>query len=167
MSKKDKLPTMDSISIKEFKKKRMAEVRAYVRNFMRGKNPDKVDHLGQVPCNMDDAVRFIIVLQDNLEEEKARHQKASDHVHELTQLMAGVAELEQERCVQISFEMAQRAREIGDLKSIVASQQEEITKLRKTICDANSNKAELYDKTLSLRSRLDAALLTIKTLMER
>ena len=167
MSKKNKLPTMDSISVKEFKKKRMAEVRAYVRNFMRGKNPDKVDHLGQVPCNMDDAVRFIIVLQDSLEEEKARHQKASDHVHELTQLMAGVAELEQERCVQISFEIAQRDKLIADLKSIVDSQQEEITKLRKAICDANTAGDEIYSKNQNLRARLDAALLTIKTLMER
>ena len=61
-------------------RKRMAEIRTYVKRYMKGKNPDNLNHLGEYPKGMNDARRVIVALQDELDKSHKRHRKASDRI---------------------------------------------------------------------------------------
>lgn len=59
---------------------RMKEIRTEVASFLQGHNPKGLPHLGDLPQNMPDARRAIIAVQDLLDTEMEKHQKATEHV---------------------------------------------------------------------------------------
>lgn len=144
----------------------MQKVRTYVKGFINGKNPDQLNHLGEYPLNMDDAIRTIIALQDMLDDSMNRHDKASDHVHELVQANQEMAqhiftsEAQHMLCHQ-GFE-AQKA----DMQKAIDNIQEELRITRKKLCDTNTDLAEILRKYDDKQHKLTAALTTIRTLME-
>ena len=68
-------------------RERMKEIRAEVKMYIEGgSNPWGISHLGELYSNQsesDDRTRMIIALQDMLEDERRRHNKATNHVAEL------------------------------------------------------------------------------------
>jgi hypothetical protein len=78
MAKNTEVTTTDD---KTAKRAAMADTRRVVRNFVyKGKNPRKLNHLGEMPVNKDEATRIIIALQDLLDTERAAHHKATTHI---------------------------------------------------------------------------------------
>lgn len=144
----------------------MQKVRTYVKDFINGKNPDQLNHLGEYPLNMDDAVRTIIALQDMLDDSMNRHDKASDHVHELVQANEEMAQHifaseAQHMLCHHAFE-AQKA----DMQKAINDLQEELVITRRNLCETNSAFENILRKCDDKQHKLTAALTTVRTLME-
>jgi hypothetical protein len=90
MAKNTEVTTTDD---KAAKRAAMADTRRVVRNFVyKGKNPRKLNHLGEMPVNKDEATRIIIALQDLLDTERAAHHKATTHIAALIEQGESIAE---------------------------------------------------------------------------
>lgn len=144
----------------------MQKVRTYVKGFINGKNPDQLNHLGEYPLNMDDAVRTIIALQDMLDDSMNRHDKASDHVHELVQANQGMAQHiftseAQHMLCHHGFEA-----EKAEMRQVIENLEAELMATRKELCETNSAFADILRKCDDKQHKLTAALTTIRTLME-
>ena len=79
---------------------RMKEIRAMVSNHLKGKAVSEdlgfLAHLGDLPDNMADARRVIIAVQDEAEDARERHRKATAHITELVHLLDHMAEFQNE-----------------------------------------------------------------------
>lgn len=144
----------------------MQKVRTYVKGFINGKNPDQLNHLGEYPLNMDDAIRTIIALQDMLDDSMNRHNKASDHVHELVQANQEMAQHiftseAQHMLCHHTFEA-----EKAEMRQVIENLEAELMATRKELCETNSAFAEILRKCDDKQHKLTAALTTIRTLME-
>ena len=144
----------------------MQKVRTYVKGFINGKNPDQLNHLGEYPLNMDDAVRTIIALQDMLDDSMNRHDKATDHVHGLVKANKNMARQifasrAQHMLCQHSFE-AQKA----DMQKAIDNLQKELMLTRKELCETNSALSDSLRKCDDKQHKLTTALTTVRTLME-
>lgn len=142
---------------------RMKEIRAYVKNFVGGSNPDDLAHLGEFPKNMDDAVRMIIALQDQLEETMGRHKKASDHVHNLIQM----SEISGRALMDSMFQGMETSERLCSQRDAATElfNQEVVRhqETRKALVAANTRTAEVVAQLHDTQYKLDAAMMTLKT----
>lgn len=142
---------------------RMKEIRAYVKNYIGGSNPDGLAHLGEYPKNMDDAVRMIIALQDQLENTMGRHKKASDHVHNLMQMSELTCTMLMDSMFQ-GFETSERLCAQRDA-ALELHEKECMAHMetRHQLAEMNSHASELQQRWQTTLTQLDAAMMTLKT----
>lgn len=151
---------------KEDPRVRMKEVRADVRAFVEGKAPEwmqDMPHLGEYPKNMEDAKRTIIALQDMLERSTERHQKASDHILNLRRMEQFTSEISMEAVKASLKEIEMRDYEIKRLKNVIEKGMAENHEIHKALCEANSRAAETENRYMQTLTKLDAAMMTLKT----
>lgn len=74
------IPTDNEVPAKEEARRLMREARLRVKRYLKGKDNQDLNHLGEMPESYDDAIRIIIALQDLLETETTAHKKATDHI---------------------------------------------------------------------------------------
>ena len=105
---------------------RMKEIRAEVKAFLKGDTLG-LDHLGDLPSNMEDARRVIIATQDLLEIERDKHRKATLHICELVHLYDEVSGYNEEMMNTIM----NQGREIMHLQQLNARHEQEIAATRR------------------------------------
>lgn len=145
-------------------RERMKEIRAEVKTYVDGANPGGLEHLGELPENMEDAVRVIIALQDLLEKSMVRHKKASDNILELRHFM------EQEALNNLklfSKIMVDRSKDKEEIKSL-KKENEEITENNDAIVgdliEFNDKLVELSETTEAVKRERDTLLETVAIL---
>lgn len=145
---------------------RMLEVRADVKTRLKSDNFGGVLHLGLVPKNLSDARRYIVALQDLLEDSTGRHDLATAHVEELNAQMKHVSAFAeyQSALIKHAHQMAIRKEEQAVLQA--EDREVEFMKLSSgwdaSMIEALDAKAE----TKKLQLRVDALLSTIAILSE-
>lgn len=110
-------------------RQRMKEIRQIVASFLNGNNPDNLNHLGELPTNMDDARRVIVALHDLVEKARTKNRKASAHICELVQILESMSQNEGDAMAMISV----RDREIYELNQLNNLNRQEITALRREV----------------------------------
>lgn len=110
-------------------RQRMKEVRQTVASFLNGNNPDNLNHLGELPTNMDDARRVIVALHDLVEKGRTKHRKATAHICELVQILNSMGQNELDAMAMISA----RDREIYQLNQLNGLNRQEITALHREV----------------------------------
>ena len=75
------------VSLRVDPRVRMKEIRAEVKAYLKGENPNGLLHMGELPDNLEDARRVIVAVQDLMEIEREKHRKATTHICELVHLL--------------------------------------------------------------------------------
>lgn len=110
-------------------RQRMKEVRQTVASFLNGNNPDNLNHLGELPTNMDDARRVIVALHDLVEKGRTKNRKATSHICELVQILNSMSQNESDAMDMMSA----RDREIYEMNRLNDMNQQEIAALRREV----------------------------------
>ena len=135
-----------AVSLRVDPRVRMKEIRAEVKAYLKGENPNGLLHMGELPDNLEDARRVIVAVQDLMEIEREKHRKATNHICELVHILEGMSETQQELMDMIY----QRDRHIRDLNNQV-----EVTE---------KHGYHMRDEMRQSQQERDAVLLTMKLL---
>lgn len=135
-----------AVSLRVDPRVRMKEIRAKVKAYLRGENPNDLLHMGELPDNLEDARRVIVAVQDLMEIEREKHRKATNHICELVHILDGMSETQQELMTMVY----QRNRQIHDLNNHVEV--------------AEKHGYLMRDEIRQSQQERDAVLLTMKLL---
>jgi len=125
---------------------RMKEIRAEVSSFLNKVNPYRLNNLGELPQNLNDARRVIVSVQDLLEKSSTKHKKATNIVCGLQNHVAYLEDV-----VALQVRMAE-ARELT------------IEHLDSQVRAIEKQMSQLYDNSCDSRYERDALLTTMKLL---
>lgn len=150
----------------ESKRDAMKRVRAFVKGFLHGKNPDNLSNLSEYPTNMADARRTIIALQDRLERSVCRHKAASDLIEKTArqtrEIIGGYVSNE----ISLLTKIAHQDTELNFAEESKAEIIEQLEMMRTELNTERDISAEMGQALDANQLKLDSALMTIKTLME-
>lgn len=113
-----------AVSLRMDPRIRMKEIRAEVASYLKD-NPRSLPHLGALPETLEDARRVIVSVQDLLEIEREKHNKASAHICDLVRILNEMSEVQQELMTMVQ----QRDIQIGAMMDRLDRQEHEISLL--------------------------------------
>lgn len=143
----------------------MKEVRADVKAYVDGANPLGLDHLGDYPADMETARRTIIALQDLLERSMERHEKASDHVHELIQTQDQMVSRRHIENTMIQMVQSSNEATLHRLMAVVKERDEMLSAMKQELDETRDDLHDAYQQISELQSNQGAVMQTLHIAM--
>lgn len=144
----------------------MKEVRADVKVYVDGANPLGLYHLGDYPTDMETARRTIIALQDLLERSMERHEKASDHVHELIQTQEQMTGRHQNEIRMKQMTLYRSVFKTQHLVNTIRARDESLSEMVQELDETRNDLHDAYQQISELQSNQGAVMQTLRIAME-